>query len=310
MKFSKWTRGWNGLHNLHRQYPAEPSAEDQASMKRLLLLLSIMLPCFDCGDHYETNIKALDMDEAVKSSKGVQRFMWRLQNKVNVSTGRPEYSWEDAQAYLAKHVATIEADWWRFLFAITMNPEPHPDATPEKMGEFVGLALYWFPSTSPEYTEYQRGISESLIKRFLDDLPMWDEALAMPENQGSNGDAFRKLKDPSEIVWAVRHASHIYDPEDPRSKEEYPTAAALREYLQGGEQCVKGQGGGCADEPSVETTQLTLRDKVGDILREKGVTARDLDITLIILVCACLGVGLLTIVSACLDSNKRRATMK
>lgn len=123
-----------------------------------LEMLPQRIPCAACRTHMSQHYADLDVvNSTVQGKEGIRRFVWRLHNMVNAAVGKPQVSWENAQAVEAQGKHSAERDWWDFLTAVAWDPRPDEGTRTHALRrEFLELAIelaphsaLWFPRTCP-----------------------------------------------------------------------------------------------------------------------------------------------------------------
>ncbi len=99
----KWgPPGWNWLHELAIEYPAEPTPEDAQTAYRRIWNFAIHLPCGECQMHATTYIKTNPPN--LTSTEALQAWVWRFHNSVNRRLGKREVAYEEYQAIYADEI--------------------------------------------------------------------------------------------------------------------------------------------------------------------------------------------------------------
>lgn len=94
---------WAYLHFSTANYPDKPSHEEIENMKAWLCSLYVTIPCDTCSQHYKKYIdnKKNELDDICSCREKLFRFMVDIHNKVNLRTGKPTITYEQAkQMYL------------------------------------------------------------------------------------------------------------------------------------------------------------------------------------------------------------------
>ena len=86
--------GWLFLHTVTMGYPKEPTSEDKISYRNFFASLTEVLPCDKCAYHYSEHIQELPIEPALESRDKLVRWLIKVHNKVNISLGKPEYTYE------------------------------------------------------------------------------------------------------------------------------------------------------------------------------------------------------------------------
>lgn len=87
---------WEFLHNISYNYPQKPDEEYKKACKSFLMSLPRLLPCLQCGIHYEKYMLSQDLDKVASNRQEFFKFFYDLHNKVNLRTGKPFFPLDKA----------------------------------------------------------------------------------------------------------------------------------------------------------------------------------------------------------------------
>lgn len=88
---------WGVAHYITISYPNNPSTEDKLHVKQFFDLLTFLLPCENCRNHYINNLKINPLsDEILNSKYRLIEWLVSLHNEVNGRTGKKLFTVEDA----------------------------------------------------------------------------------------------------------------------------------------------------------------------------------------------------------------------
>jgi FAD-linked sulfhydryl oxidase len=90
---------WYYLHTAAMNYPLSPSPEQQKGMLDWLCSLKWTIPCKNCSNHYGSYIEEhkKELPSVCASQEKLFDFLVTIHNKVNVRSGKPTISVEDAR---------------------------------------------------------------------------------------------------------------------------------------------------------------------------------------------------------------------
>ena len=108
----QWGRcGWTMLHAWAHTYPIDPTDEDKASMRGLLVAFAEHIPCRTCRQHF-TRYVAEHLSEADLATRDtLVRFANDAHNAVNRRLGRRVWTLEEHYAAYAPPSTSRSASW-------------------------------------------------------------------------------------------------------------------------------------------------------------------------------------------------------
>jgi FAD-linked sulfhydryl oxidase len=80
---------WTLLHTLAAQFPEKPTKQQKRDVKELMVILSRVYPCKDCGEHFKEILKANPVQ--VDSGAELAQWMCQVHNIVNRSLDKPKF---------------------------------------------------------------------------------------------------------------------------------------------------------------------------------------------------------------------------
>lgn len=80
---------WTFLHRMAAQFPAEPTAEEQASMASFFTLFGQWYPCHECAEHFRGMLSEFPPD--TRSNLHLSMWLCRLHNIVNARVGHDAF---------------------------------------------------------------------------------------------------------------------------------------------------------------------------------------------------------------------------
>lgn len=79
---------WFFLHSVTLGYPDEPTADQRREYKRFFTLLSAVLPCDSCRNHFKQNLSNHPLtNDALSSRHNLVKWLLEFHNMVNEATG-------------------------------------------------------------------------------------------------------------------------------------------------------------------------------------------------------------------------------
>ena len=108
MKNSQWgPSAWLFLHSVSFQYPENPTDQDKNNYKIFFDSLQNILPCPNCREHYQTNLKENPID--LESRESLIKWVIDLHNLVNQKNSKKEYSYDEVKdLYQSKYNYSIK----------------------------------------------------------------------------------------------------------------------------------------------------------------------------------------------------------
>lgn len=87
--------GWIFLHSITMAYPEKPTQNDKVNYKNFFELLSNVLPCDVCREHFKQYINEIPIDNALVNKKKLVEWLINLHNKTNESLGKPVLNYSE-----------------------------------------------------------------------------------------------------------------------------------------------------------------------------------------------------------------------
>jgi hypothetical protein len=108
MKNSQWgPAAWLFLHSVTFQYPENPTDQDKNNYKIFFDSLQNILPCPNCREHYQKNLKENPMN--LESRESLIKWVIDLHNAVNKKNSKKEYSYDEVNdLYQSKYNYSIK----------------------------------------------------------------------------------------------------------------------------------------------------------------------------------------------------------
>jgi hypothetical protein len=108
MKNSQWgPSAWLFLHSVSFQYPENPTDQEKNNYKIFFESLQNILPCPNCREHYQKNLKENPMN--LESRESLIKWVIDLHNLVNQKNSKKEYSYDEVKdLYQSKYNYSIK----------------------------------------------------------------------------------------------------------------------------------------------------------------------------------------------------------
>jgi hypothetical protein len=102
---------WKFLHYVSLSYPNNPTREEKAKYKQFFELLSVVLPCSICANHYAENYKKMPLtDEILSDKEKVIKWVIDVHNVVNEMKGKPIIRYRDARVMIETDTKCVQAE--------------------------------------------------------------------------------------------------------------------------------------------------------------------------------------------------------
>lgn len=89
--------GWKFIHFITLGYPKNPTSDNKNNYKSFLTMISDILPCSLCSNHYKENLIKYPLTDDILSNK-IKLFNWSvdMHNEVNKINKKPIVSYDEA----------------------------------------------------------------------------------------------------------------------------------------------------------------------------------------------------------------------
>jgi hypothetical protein len=89
--------GWKFMHMVALAYPNNPTNEDKENYKTFFTILSNILPCQMCAEHYKKNLVNFPLTDLILSSRDtLLKWTIDIHNEVNKSIGKKILDYNEA----------------------------------------------------------------------------------------------------------------------------------------------------------------------------------------------------------------------
>ena len=94
---------WHALHYITLGYPEKPTIQQKQKYKQFFTLLSDVLPCSICAQHFSENLKTMPLSEDVmKNKESLIKWLIDFHNVVNEKNRKPIIKYEEARNLIEK----------------------------------------------------------------------------------------------------------------------------------------------------------------------------------------------------------------
>ena len=95
---------WHALHYITLGYPEHPTDNNKEKYKQFFTLLSDVLPCSICANHYSENLLKMPLDDKVLENKeSLIKWLIDVHNVVNEMNKKPIIKYEDARKMIEEN---------------------------------------------------------------------------------------------------------------------------------------------------------------------------------------------------------------
>ena len=89
---------WHALHYITLGYPDNPTDNNKEKYKQFFTLLSDVIPCSICANHFSENLLKMPLDDKVLENKeSLIKWLIDVHNVVNEMNKKPIIKYEDAR---------------------------------------------------------------------------------------------------------------------------------------------------------------------------------------------------------------------
>jgi hypothetical protein len=94
---------WHALHYITLGYPSNPSQDKKDKYKHFFTLLSDVLPCSICANHFSENLIKMPLsDEVLETKESLVKWLIDFHNIVNEKNKKPIIKYEEARKLIEK----------------------------------------------------------------------------------------------------------------------------------------------------------------------------------------------------------------
>jgi uncharacterized protein YjcR len=94
---------WHALHYITLGYPTNPSEEKKQKYKQFFTLLTDVIPCSICANHYSENLLKMPLsDEVLSTKESLIKWLIDVHNVVNEKNNKPIIQYEEARQLIEK----------------------------------------------------------------------------------------------------------------------------------------------------------------------------------------------------------------
>ena len=86
---------WFTLHTMSFEFPENPTKKDRKTYHSIFISLQDVLPCSICRKNYKKNLIEHPIENHLYSRKAIVYWVIDIHNKVNMETGKRNYSYDE-----------------------------------------------------------------------------------------------------------------------------------------------------------------------------------------------------------------------
>ncbi len=95
---------WHALHYITLGYPTQPTDDNKRKYKEFFTLLSDVLPCSICANHFSENLVKMPLDDKVLENKeSLIKWLIDFHNVVNEKNKKPIIKYEVARKMIEEN---------------------------------------------------------------------------------------------------------------------------------------------------------------------------------------------------------------
>lgn len=95
---------WYSIHFIAIAYPQNPTDEEKQAYRDFYEKLYLVIPCKRCSMNYLRHLEELPIDGFLQNNKTLFDWTVKIHNIVNVETGKPQWSTEDAYLHYIEYL--------------------------------------------------------------------------------------------------------------------------------------------------------------------------------------------------------------
>jgi len=99
---------WHSIHFISLGYPKNPSSNDKKYYKNFYINLKNVIPCQECSEHYESNLKKYNIDNYLVNREKLFEWTIIIHNDVNRMLGKSEWNINKAYKYYTDPLFNIK----------------------------------------------------------------------------------------------------------------------------------------------------------------------------------------------------------
>jgi hypothetical protein len=112
---------WMFLHSVALSYPDNPSVTDKENYRTFYSSLKYILPCFKCRNNLKKHIEKVNINNYLKDSNSLHKWITTMHNMANASYGGKQYTYEESKKY---HLSWLTNQNYVAIPPITINEDP------------------------------------------------------------------------------------------------------------------------------------------------------------------------------------------
>ena len=133
---------WKFLHYVSLSYPNNPTKEEKTKYKHFFELLSVVLPCSVCANHYAENYKKMPLtDEILNDREKVIKWVIDIHNVVNEMKGKPVIRYRDARRMIESNTNCVQAETFVDVNTTSDNKKESDNSLIKLLGVLFGLIV-------------------------------------------------------------------------------------------------------------------------------------------------------------------------
>lgn len=133
---------WKFLHYVSLSYPNNPTEEEKTKYKHFFELLSVVLPCSVCANHFAENYKKMPLtDEILNDREKVIKWVIDIHNVVNEMKGKPVIRYRDARRMIESDTKCVQAETFVDVNTTSNDNKESDNSLIKLLGVLFGLIV-------------------------------------------------------------------------------------------------------------------------------------------------------------------------
>ena len=132
---------WKFIHTIALSYPDNPTPFDKENYKAFFLSLQNVVPCARCREHYEKNIKDININNYLDNSSSL--FLWtnKIHNLANASYGGKQTDVNTAKNFFFNWLTTNVSEISQHKNNNIVKKEHFSSPKPMSKKKILGICL-------------------------------------------------------------------------------------------------------------------------------------------------------------------------
>jgi hypothetical protein len=112
---------WMMLHAVALAFPNKPTIQDKENYRTFFSSLKYILPCFKCRNNLKQHTRKVDINNFLKNSSTLHKWVTTMHNMANASYGGTQYTEEESKKF---HLTWLNDPNYTAIPPITIDEDP------------------------------------------------------------------------------------------------------------------------------------------------------------------------------------------